>query len=68
MTEKVLFIDNDNGFLEKLQTQFLKQYTVYIAICGADALKIITKEGPFAVITSGMELRDTNGIKLFQAI
>lgn len=32
MTEKVLFIDNDNIFLEKLKTQFLKQYTVYIAI------------------------------------
>ena len=68
MTEKILFIDNDNVFLEKLKTQFLEQYTVYIATCGADALKIITKEGPFAVVTSGMELRDTNGIKLFQAI
>lgn len=68
MTEKILFIDNDNVFLEKLKTQFLEQYAVYIATCGADALKIITKEGPFAVVTSCMKLRDTTGIKLFQAI
>ena len=68
MTEKILFIDNDNVFLEKLKKQFLEQYTVSIATCGADALKIITQEDPFAAITSCMALRDTNGIKLFQAI
>lgn len=67
MTEKILFVDDESNVLDALQRQFRKEYTVSTALGGARALKMITEEGPFAVIVSDMQMPEMNGIQFLQA-
>jgi len=66
MSEKILFVDDEENVLSALKRQFRKQYAVSTAVSGAEGLQKIVKEGPFAVIISDMQMPEMNGIQFLQ--
>lgn len=66
MPEKILFVDDEANVLSALKRQFRKQYAVSTAEGGAEALKMISQEGPFSVIVSDMQMPEMNGIQFLQ--
>ena len=66
MSEKILFVDDEENVLSALKRQFRKQYDVSTAVSGAEGLQKIVKEGPFAVIISDMQMPEMNGIQFLQ--
>ena len=67
MSDKILFVDDEENVLSALKRQFRKQYSVSVATGGAAALQLITDDGPFAVIVSDMQMPEMNGVQFLQA-
>ncbi|MFK5892587.1 MAG: response regulator [Pseudomonadota bacterium] len=67
MTTKILFVDDEINLLNALKRQFRKSYQVSVALSGAEGLKKIIDEGPFAVIVSDMQMPEMNGVQFLQA-
>ena len=67
MTDKILFVDDEENVLSALKRQFRKQYSVSTATGGAAALQVIADDGPFAVIVSDMQMPEMNGVQFLQA-
>ena len=61
LNEKILFVDDDENILLSYQRQLRKTAHIYTASSGAEGLKIVEKEGPFAVIISDMRMPSMNG-------
>lgn len=67
MTDKILFVDDEANVLKALERQFRKQYEVRTAMSAASALKVVSEEGPFAVIVSDMQMPEVNGVQFLRA-
>ncbi len=67
MSDKILFVDDEENVLSALKRQFRKQYSVSTATGGAAALQVIADDGPFAVIVSDMQMPEMNGVQFLQA-
>jgi len=67
MTDKILFVDDEENVLSAMKRHFRKQYTVSTASSGAQALQMITDEGPFSVIVSDMQMPEMNGVQFLEA-
>ena len=67
MKTKILFVDDEENVLNALKRQFRKTYDVSLASSGADALKMLTENGPFSVIISDMQMPEMNGVQFLQA-
>ena len=63
MSEKVLFVDDDQNILASYQRVFRKQFTLHTAMGGEEALAVVASHGPFAVIVSDMQMPSMNGVK-----
>lgn len=63
MSEKVLFVDDDQNILASYQRVFRKQFMLHTAVGGEEALASIAAHGPFAVIVSDMQMPSMNGVK-----
>jgi len=68
MTEKVLFVDDEENILHSLKRDFRKRFEVYTATSGAEALDILKNEGPFAAIVSDMRMPEMDGIQLLSTV
>lgn len=64
MTEKILFVDDEPNVLQSIQRQLHKRFDLACAGSGAEALRILKEEGPFAVIVCDMRMPQMNGIEL----
>jgi len=64
MAEKILFVDDEPNVLQSIQRQLHKRFPLQIAVGGAEALRILREEGPFAVIVSDMRMPIMTGIEL----
>ncbi|GIV15578.1 MAG: response regulator receiver modulated metal-depenent phosphohydrolase [Armatimonadota bacterium] len=62
MSEKVLFVDDDANILAGYQRALRKQFRIEIAIGAEAALKIIERQGPYAVVVSDMYMPGMNGV------
>jgi len=60
--EKILLVDDEPNVLEGFQRQLRKKYSVHTAISGAEGLKRIAEEDPYAVIVSDMRMPVMDGI------
>lgn len=63
MSEKVLFVDDDQNILASYQRVFRKQFVLHTANGGEEGLATIAAHGPFAVIVSDMQMPSMNGVK-----
>lgn len=68
MTEKILFVDDEPHVLQSIQRQLRKRFDLQIATGGDEALRILQKEGPFAIIVSDMRMPGMNGIELLAKV
>ncbi len=68
MTDKVLFVDDEENILHSIKRDLRKRFTIYTASSGADALDVLKKEGPFAVIVADMRMPLMDGIQLLNIV
>lgn len=68
MTEKVLFVDDEENVLHSIKRELRKRFDIHIAEGGAQALEILKRDGPFAVIVSDMRMPLMDGIQLLSKV
>lgn len=68
MTDKVLFVDDEENILHSIKRELRKRFTIHTAGSGAEALQILREQGPFAVIVSDMRMPVMDGIQLLAAV
>ena len=56
MTDKVLFVDDEENILHSIKRELRKRFEIHTAVSGAEALDILKNQGPFAVIVSDMRM------------
>ncbi len=68
MTDKILFVDDEQNVLQSMRRQLRKRFPLQTALSGDEALAILKKEGPFAVIVSDMRMPGMNGVELLARV
>jgi CheY-like chemotaxis protein len=68
MTEKILFVDDEENVLASIKRELRKQFPIDTATSGIQALEILEKQGPFAVIVSDLQMPLMDGIQLLSKI
>jgi response regulator RpfG family c-di-GMP phosphodiesterase len=66
MTSKILCVDDDPNLLAGLQRNLRKTFDISVATGGDEALALLQKEGPFAVIVADMQMPSMNGVQLLR--
>ena len=68
MAGRILFVDDEENVLNAIRRQLRKKFQLKTATGGAAALKMIKKEGPFAVVVSDMRMPQMNGIEFLAKV
>lgn len=68
MTEKVLFVDDEENVLQSIKRELRKRFDIHTAEGGAQALEVLKRDGPFAVIVSDMRMPLMDGIQLLSKV
>lgn len=68
MTERVLLVDDEPLVLEGLKRQLRKKVDIETATSGREALAIIERSEPFAVVVSDMRMPEMNGSQLLERV
>lgn len=68
MSEKILCVDDDPNILEAYKRGLRKLFHIETALSGAEALKVIASQGPFAVVVSDMRMPGMDGIQFLTAV
>lgn len=68
MTDKVLFVDDEENILHSIKRDLRKRFEIHTATSGAEALEIMKKEGQFAVVVSDMRMPVMDGIQLLSTV
>lgn len=61
MSEKVLFVDDEPNVLEGIRRQIGRKVQMDTATSGADGLKLVQENGPYAVVISDMRMPNMSG-------
>jgi len=62
MTDKILFVDDDQNILSAYQRQLRKQFQMDAALGGAEGLEAIEDKGPYAVVVSDLRMPGMDGV------
>ncbi len=68
MTEKILFVDDEENILQSIKRELRKRFDVHTAEGGTLALETLKNNGPFAVIVSDMRMPVMDGIQLLSTV
>lgn len=68
MTKKVLFVDDDTNILAAYRRALRKTCTLTTAEGGAEGLRILAEDGPFAVVISDMQMPEMNGLEFLKEV
>jgi ActR/RegA family two-component response regulator len=68
MAEKILLVDDDSNVLDGYRRSLSREFLLETAIGSDQALPLIEKNGPYAVIVSDMRMPGMNGIQLLSAV
>ncbi|MFO7760640.1 MAG: HD domain-containing phosphohydrolase [Thermodesulfobacteriota bacterium] len=68
MTEKVLFVDDEQNVLDGIRRQLRRKFSIKTALSGSEALKIIRGEGPVAVLVADMRMPEMDGVQLLARV
>ncbi len=68
MSEKVLFVDDDANILTSYQRVLRKQFRIEVAVGAEAALKLIERQGPYAVVVSDMYMPGMNGVQFLAKV
>jgi CheY-like chemotaxis protein len=67
MSNRVLFVDDEQSLLNGIQRRLGSEYDLVIANGGEAALDAIDKQGPFAVVVTDMRMPKMDGIEFIRA-
>jgi response regulator RpfG family c-di-GMP phosphodiesterase len=68
MTEKVLFVDDNENILSAIRRQLRHKYEIHTALSAKEGVQIIQRDGPFAVVVSDMKMPEMDGIEFLKAV
>lgn len=68
MTEKILFVDDEENVLHSIKRELRKRFDIHTASGGIQALDILKNNAPFAVIVSDMKMPMMDGIELLSQV
>lgn len=68
MSEKVLFVDDEPNVLEGIRRQIGRKVEMETATSGADGLKLVQENGPYAVVVSDMRMPVMNGSQFLSRV
>ena len=68
MTKKVLLVDDEPNILQGFKRHLRKSHDIETAVGGAEALEVIGKKGPFAVVVSDMQMPEMSGVELLSRV
>lgn len=68
MSERVLFVDDEPNVLDAIERTLRKQVELRTARGGADALRLLKEEGPFALVISDMRMPSMNGAQFLARV
>ncbi|WP_182867887.1 HD domain-containing phosphohydrolase [Rhodopirellula sp. JC639] len=66
--QRILFVDDDANLLGGIKRQQGDEFDLTTALGGEEALQLIDRHGPFAVVVSDMRMPVMNGIELLKRI
>jgi len=68
MEERVLIVDDEPNVLSSLRRQLRGEFDLHVASGGEEALEIVRRDGPFAVILSDMRMPGMSGTELLSQL
>ena len=68
MRERILLVDDDSNVLDGYRRSLSREFLLETALGSEQALPLIEKNGPYAVIVSDMRMPGMNGIQLLSAV
>ncbi len=68
MNAKVLLVDDEINILNGYKRHLRKQFDIDTALGGQEGLKMISSNGPFAVVVSDMRMPEMNGLEFLQQV
>jgi response regulator RpfG family c-di-GMP phosphodiesterase len=68
MNQRVLFVDDEPQVLEGIQRALRKRVELQTAATGAEGLRLISEEGPFALVISDMRMPGMNGAQFLAKV
>ncbi len=68
MNSKILLVDDDPNVLAGYRRQLRKSFQLETAGSGQEALEVLARNGPFAVVISDMRMPGMNGIELLSEV
>jgi len=68
MSDKILFVDDDENLLESFRRTLRKQFVVETAVGGRTGLDLLQTQGPFAVVVSDMRMPELDGVQFLAQV
>lgn len=68
MSEKVLFVDDEQNILDAIKRQLRKEFHIETALGAEGGLKAISSNGPYAVIVSDLRMPGMDGIQFLSCV
>ncbi len=68
MSDKVLFVDDNENVLNAFKRQLRNKYEMHTATSGREGLQIVQKKGPFSVVVSDMKMPEMDGIEFLKEL
>lgn len=63
---KVLFVDDERAILDGLRRTLTQHYDVRTALGGTEAMEVLRKDGPFAVVVTDMQMPGMTGLEFLE--
>lgn len=68
MADKILCVDDDPNILEGYKRQLRKEFELHTAVGPTLGLKMVTEQGPFAVVVSDLQMPGMSGIEFLAQV
>ncbi len=68
MTEKILFVDDEQNVLDGIKRGLRKKFTIETALGPEPGLEAIARKGPFAVVVSDLRMPGMDGIEFLSRV
>jgi response regulator RpfG family c-di-GMP phosphodiesterase len=68
VSERVLFVDDEQQVLDGIQRTLRKQVDMQTATSGAEGLRLLNEAGPFALVVSDMRMPTMNGAQFLAKV
>ena len=68
MADRILCVDDDPNILEGYKRQLRKEFELVTAVGPEQGLRMVTEQGPFAVVVSDLQMPGMNGVEFLAQV